>query len=131
MHLHCELSISELTPAGGPIGLEKAAAGSNGGRRDASHRGGGESWVEEEKRGRRRRKGGGVGGVCKKSAKSKVQQIGKCSYVSSIKITKTGNQNVNYIVATWLFAVSRGWVRGTETRGRGAVHAAPSDWLFV
>lgn len=84
--------------------------------------------VEEEKAGWRRRKGGGVGGVCKKSAKYKVQQMVKCSYVSSIKITKAGNQKVNSIVATWLFAVW-GWVRGPATRGRGAAHAAPSDWL--
>lgn len=61
MHLLYELSISEPTPAGGPIGLEKPAAGSNGG-------GGGGTLptVEEEKAGWRRRKGGGVGGVCKK-----------------------------------------------------------------
>lgn len=118
MHLLCELSISEFAPAGGPIGLEKVAAGSKLGAEGRFP-----PW--------RRRKGGGVGWVCKKSAKYKVQQMVKGSYVSSIKMTKAGNQKVNYIVATWLFAVSRGWVRGTETRGRGAVHAAPSDWLFV
>lgn len=57
MHLHCELSISELTPAGGPIGLEKAAAGSNGGAegrfppwRRRKLGGGGEKGEEEAKR---------------------------------------------------------------------------------
>lgn len=86
----------------------------------------------------RRRKRGGGGekeveweGSAKKSAKYKVQQMVKCSYVSSIKITKkAGNQKVNSIVATWLFDVW-GWVRGPATRGRGAAHAAPSDWLSV
>ncbi|TWW72308.1 hypothetical protein D4764_16G0008050 [Takifugu flavidus] len=63
----------------------------------------GEKRVEEEKSGWRRRKGGGVGGVCKKSAKYKVQQMVKCSYVSSIKITKAGNQKVlqpGYLLCT-------------------------------
>lgn len=88
--------------------------------------------MEEEERGWRRRKGGGVGGVCKKWAKYKVQQMGKCSYVSSINITKAGHQKVSYIVAAWfgnrsdLFAGS-----GAPNWGRGAVRAAPPGRLAV
>lgn len=78
VHLLCELSMSELTPAGGLIGPEKVAA--------AATTGGGETLYTRRRR-RRRKKGGGGGGggggnepnvasdktaaVCKKSAKYK------------------------------------------------------------